>query len=127
MPGTLHQTYLMVTDLEASVRFYRNVLELEPEKVSDRQAKFRTGAATLVLERDFDEPVLREFGLEPPGDDRGAGVIVVLEVDDVEAAYERAENAGADVRIEPRTVDWGRTLFLVADPDGYVIEVSKPV
>lgn len=127
MPGTIPQTYLMVTDLVASVRFYRDVLELEPEKVSDRQAKFRTGSATLVLERDFDEPVLREFGLEPAGDERGAGVIVVLEVDDVEAADERAEAAGADVRIESRTVDWGRELFLVADPDGYVLEISKPV
>jgi len=115
----------VVRDVEESLEFYRDVLGLETRDVTEGRVKFDTGECTLVLEEDFDEAVLAEFGLEPPGDDRASGVIVVIEVDDVEAVHERAERAGADVRMEPRTVEWGRKMFLVADPDGYVVEVSR--
>lgn len=97
MGGKLHQTYLMVTDLENSVQFYRDILGIDIDKIGESQAKFDTGESTLVLERDFEESSLKEFGLEPPGDERGEGVIVVIEVDDVETIYDRAKNAGVDI------------------------------
>lgn len=127
MARVLHQTYLMVTDVDASLPFYRDVLGLAVADEADGRAKFDTGECTLVLEEDFDEAVLEEFGLEPPGDERGDGVILVVEVDDVEAVHDRAQAAGAEVLMAPRTVNWGRKMFLVADPDGYVFEVSRPV
>ena len=126
MNPVVHQTYLMVRDVEESVEFYREVVGLETRDVTEGRAKFDTGECTLVLEEDFEEAVLANFGLEPPGEDRGSGVILVVEVDDVEAVHERAERAGADVRMAPQTVEWGRKMFLVADPDGYVLEVSRP-
>ncbi|MFB6129444.1 MAG: VOC family protein [Salinigranum sp.] len=128
MPPTLNQLFLMVTDLDRSVRFYRDVLDLSVVEERDSQAVFDTGECSLVVEEDFDAETLAGFNLDPPGDDRGDGAIVVLEVDDVEAAYETAADADVgETLTEPRRVDWGRELFLVADPDGYVVEVSRPV
>lgn len=127
MGERLHQVYLMVRDVDRAVAFYRNGLGLDLERRGERSAEFDTGAATLMLERDFDESTLAGFGLEPPGESRGDGVIVVLFVDDVDATYERAVDADAEVLTEPRDVDWGRRLFLVRDPDGYVLEVSTPI
>jgi uncharacterized glyoxalase superfamily protein PhnB len=126
MSPVVHQTYLMVRDVKESVEFYRDVVGLETKDVTEDRAKFDTGECTLVLEEDFDEPVLTEFGLEPPGEERGSGVIIVVEVDDVDAIHERAERADADVRMAPKTVEWGRRMCLVADPNGYVLEISRP-
>lgn len=126
MSRTLHQTFLMVSDVDESVEFYGETLGLDIRERGDRSAEFDTGECTLVVEEDFDADTLAGFGLEPPGEERGDGVIVVLEVDDVDAVYEAAEAAGADVRMGPRDVDWGRRMCLVADPDGYVLEISRP-
>lgn len=126
MAGELAETFLMVSDIDESVEFYTEVIGLETTK-RDGEVRFDTGGATLVLEEDFDEEVLAGFGLEPPGENRGDGVIVVIEVDDPDAIAERAREHGAEVVSEPRDVDWGRRMCLIADPDGYVLEVSKPI
>lgn len=127
MTPSLHQSLLMVTDLEDSVAFYTNIVGLEPDDVAEGNAEFETGHATLVLEEDFDPEVLDSFGLDDPGDDRGAGVIIAIEVetpDAVDAVAERAGAAGETVRMEPTDVDWGRRMALLADPDGYTLEIS---
>lgn len=127
MTRTLHQNYLMVTDLEASIAFYRDALGLEPRDVTSGRAKFATGECSLVLEEDFDDAVLEEFGLEAPGDDRGAGVILVVEVADLERVADDLRAWDAEILTGPREVEWGRELLLVTDPDGYLIEVSRPI
>ena len=120
------QVYLMVEDVERAVAFYRDALGLELARRGERSAEFETGACTLKVEREFDEATLAGFGLEPPAEPRGEGVIVVLEVTDVDSVHEQAAAAGVEVLAGPRDVDWGRRLFLVRDPDGYVLEVSQP-
>jgi len=127
--ASLHQTLLMVRDLDASVEFYRDVVGIETAEESDTNVEFDTGDATLVLESDFGPEVLDAFGLDEPGEERGRGVIVAVDVGDpdaVDAVEDRAVDAGADVRMGPRDVDWGRRMMLVADPDGYTVEVSAP-
>lgn len=126
MSGDLAETFLMVSDIDESIEFYTEVIGLELNK-HDGEARFDTGAATLVLEEDFDEKTLAQFGLEPPGANRGSGVIVVVEVDDPDAIAEQAGAANAEVISEPRDVPWGRRMCLISDPDGYVLEVSKPI
>lgn len=116
----------MVSDVDESVEFYRETLGLDLKEQGDRSAKFDTGECTLVVEEEFNADTLAEFGLEPPGEERGDGIIVVLEVGNIDAVYEQAESAGADVLMEPRDVDWGRRMCLIADPDGYVLEISRP-
>ncbi|WP_423747450.1 VOC family protein (plasmid) [Haladaptatus sp. SPP-AMP-3] len=127
MLPSLHQSLLMVTNLTASTAFYEDVVGLETERVEEGNVEFATGDGTLVLEADFDPEVLDAFGLDEPGDDRGKGVIVALDVgtpDEVDAVCERAAKSGDVVRMEPMDVDWGRRMALLSDPDGYTIEVS---
>lgn len=61
----LHQSSLVVTDLDASTAFYRDVVGLSP--------------------------------------------------DAVDAVHRRAEEASADVRMEPRDVGWGRRVAIRSD------------
>lgn len=115
----------MVADVDRSTAFYAETLGLSVAERGERSTTFDTGAAELVIEQDFGEEELAAFGLTPPGPNRGDGVIVVIAVADVGAVHERAVADGANVLTEPRAVDWGRELFLVRDPDGYVVEVSR--
>lgn len=45
-------------------------------------------------------------------------------IDDVDALYERLRAAGADIRQEPTTFEWGVRELNVADPDGHRIRFS---
>lgn len=129
MSPSLHQTLLMVSDLEASVAFYRDLVGVAPTEINDGNAEFDTGECTLVLEADFDREVLDAFGLDEPGDERGRGVIVAIGVDeseDVDTICERAAEAAETVRMEPTDVEWGRRMALLSDPDDYTVEISAP-
>lgn len=123
----LTQVFLMVTNLEQSVEFYSESLGFDQLEQGDRSATFDTGRCQLVVEKDFDEETLSQFGLTPPQGQRGEGAILVVTVDDVDAVYERATTAGVETLIEPQAVSWGRELFLVRDPNGYVLEISRPL
>ncbi|RQG87912.1 hypothetical protein EA462_13700 [Natrarchaeobius halalkaliphilus] len=127
MTPTLSQVYLMVTDLERSREFYETVFDLPIAETGSQSVAFETGRCELKLEQQFDDETLSAFGLSPPGDSRGDGAIAVLEVDDVDAVYERATEAGATTPFGPADVEWGRRILLVEDPDGYVFEVSRPL
>ncbi|WP_137290482.1 VOC family protein [Natronorubrum halophilum] len=129
MSPSLHQSLLMVSDLDASVAFYRDIVGLEPDEIADGNAEFDTGHCTLVLEEDFDPEVLDAFGLDEPGDERGRGVIVAIDVGDPEAVdtvCQRAAEADETVRMEPTDVEWGRRMALLSDPDDYTVEISAP-
>ena len=55
---------------------------------------------------------------------RGAGVEIVLEVRDLDAALAAVESAGYGV-VEPlRDRPWGLRDFRVADPDGYYLRIT---
>ncbi|WP_227379831.1 VOC family protein [Haladaptatus halobius] len=127
MIPSLHQSLLMVTDLDASTAFYEKIIGLETDRVAEGNVEFATGEATLVLEEDFDPEVLDAFGVDAPGDDRGSGVILAIDIgtpEAVDTVCERATEAGYSVRMEPTDVDWGRRMALLSDPDDYTIEVS---
>lgn len=56
--------------------------------------------------------------------ERGAGVEIVLEVEDVDAALARFERSRHPL-VEPlRTRPWGLRDFRVTDPDGYYLRVT---
>jgi len=123
----LTQVFLMVTDLERTVEFYTTALGFNLREQGDRSATFETGQCELHVEVEFDEATLAEFGLTPPEGQRGDGAILVVTVDDIDATYEQVTAAGAETLTEPKEVPWGRELFLVRDPDGYVLEISRPL
>ena len=46
---------------------------------------------------------------------------------DVDAMFERAESLGVTVLQRPDDRPWGHRDFMVADPDGNVVWVTKPI
>jgi uncharacterized glyoxalase superfamily protein PhnB len=61
-----------------------------------------------------------------PGDDAAARLIKVR-VPDVDAAFARALDAGAQLVAELRTFEYGERSGVVADPAGYRWELTQTV
>lgn len=126
----IKQTFLMTANLARSRAFYEEALELEPARVGETSVSYETGACELKIQADFDPSVLAEFNMSPPAERRGSGVVFALEVEDPldrlhEALQERLASRAGEVLIEPRDVTWGGRMFLVRDPDGYVLELRS--
>ena len=64
-----------------------------------------------------------------PGQARqvAAGVLLSLEVPDVDAAHARLVEAGASIAVPPRDEPWGQRHFLVDAPDGVLLDVITPI
>jgi uncharacterized glyoxalase superfamily protein PhnB len=49
--------------------------------------------------------------------------VASIQVDDVDASYQAAQDAGAEIVHELTEEPWGVRRFFVRDPDGHVINV----
>jgi uncharacterized glyoxalase superfamily protein PhnB len=75
-----------------------------------------------------------EIMLASPGNDYrspnrlgGATVIVHMYVDDIQAHCERARDAGATIRREPKEKPYGTIQYAAVDPEGHVWLFSQQV
>lgn len=56
-----------------------------------------------------------------------AGLLLNVEVSDVDAEYERlVSDAGLPLAKDIRTEEWGQRHFIVADPNGVLVDVITP-
>jgi lactoylglutathione lyase len=117
---------LFVVDMETSIAFYRDVLGFEVMRRDPGYASIRSGRVILGL-----GPIAKlpekdgYFTQERLAHDRGAGVEIVLEVDDVMAYRERVRAAGEDVHEDLQQRPWGLADFRITDPDGYYLRITS--
>jgi len=121
---------LIVSDIEASTRFYVDVLGfgVRYERVEERFVYLEREGAELMLE----QPTGRSFldgELEQP---YGRGMNLQIAVADARALYERVQASGASVLV-PIEERWyqrntellGVRQFVVRDPDGYLLRFAE--
>ncbi len=53
------------------------------------------------------------------------GLIINIEVDDVDAEYERLRKSGLPMHLSLRSEDFGQRHFITSDPNGVLIDVIK--
>ncbi len=120
---------LFVEHLDVSVDFYERALGFQVARREPGYASLRRGDAELGL-----VPISRlparsagpGFSQERLAGDRGAGVEIVLEVEDLAAAVDVVAGAGFEL-VEPvRERPWGLRDFRLTDPDGYYVRVTTP-
>ncbi|MEO3769769.1 VOC family protein [Micromonospora sp. B9E7] len=109
---------LLVTDLSRSLGFYRDVLGFSEVDQGAHNAVLASGTTRLVLrEVTGAAPISRRL------------VHVNLEVNDIEAAYERLRGSGVRFTYAPRVVNRGTKLEVWAaafrDPDGHGIALTQ--
>ncbi len=105
---------LLVNDLEASYKFYKETLGLpdSPERQPNAYA-FATTPCPMAVRQ---SPARRDS--EKPGD----GIIVWMRADDATALHAELTKQGVVIVDSLRQSPWGMT-FSLRDPDGYVIAV----
>lgn len=55
------------------------------------------------------------------------GVIVTIEVDDVDRLYQKALDMQYDIALELKDEDWGQRHFMTVDPEGLLVDVVKMI
>ncbi len=125
-PGMALTTILVVSDLEKSVPWYRDVLGADLyREYGGSSAVFQFNAAWLLVvtggEPTEDKPTIT---FAPPTDPDRVSVSFTIRVDDCMASYEILKARGAEFLTPP--VDHAsevRAFF--RDPDGHLFEISS--
>ena len=113
---------LMSRDVEAAASFYRDLIGFETTFESDWYVSLRLGDYELAILA-HDHPTVPVGYAELP-----RGVIVNLEVSDVDGIHNRlAGSAGVNVVLPLRDEDFGQRHFIIAAPDGVLLDIIEPV
>ncbi len=118
---------LSVSDLAASLRFYRDVLGGAeayrfPPEGDAVFVTLRFGAHELGLGRLGTAPPLHGQAQRPA---TGHRVELCVSVDDVDGATGALRDAGAPVVLSPCDQPWGERVAYVCDPDGNLVMLTK--
>jgi catechol 2,3-dioxygenase-like lactoylglutathione lyase family enzyme len=115
---------ICAADVAASRRFY--VEHLGFEVVFDSgwyvQLEAPSGHRPQIglVERDHPS-VPAAFRLAP------AGVLISVEVDDVDAVHAGSVAAGLEIALDLRSEAFGQRHFMTVDPDGILVDVITPI
>lgn len=122
MSVTSFYPVLMSRDVAAAASFYRDLLDLETTFASDWYVSLRRDAYELAILA-HDHPTIPEGYRAVP-----RGVIVNLEVDDVDSVHRQlAERSDVEIVLPLRDEDFGQRHFIVAAPDGVLLDIIQPV
>ena len=121
----LLHTMIRVGDLEQSIRFYTEHLDMKLL----RKREFPGGRFTLAFvgygNESTDSVLELTYNWDTERYDLGDGFgHVAIGVDDIYATCERLRSAGVNITREPGPMQHGTTVIaFVEDPDGYKIEL----
>ena len=113
--------HLTVKDGRRAIEFYRQAFGAEPVVVSYTpdgkvmHATLKLGDSVFMLNDEFPE----WGGILSPLSTGGAGVVIHLYVEDVDALFARAVAAGATVTMPLMDMFWGSRYGQISDPFGH--------
>jgi PhnB protein len=118
--------YLLYEDCDAALKFlsdafgFEEVLRYKGAAGYVNHAEMRLGDSIIYM--------------GDPGDDYrnpaklgAATVLVMVPVEDVQAVFERARDAGAEITEEPTDQDYGERRFGAHDPEGHAWFFSQAI
>lgn len=115
---------LLVRDIKASVRFYKETLGLTGDTAGP-WAEFRSkGCRIVLLDRGFWAAVTRTRVASSPKRPR-ASVVLAIQVPNVTKLYRTLRRRRVRFELAPRDIpEMGNRVALIADPDGNLVELS---
>ncbi|MEY9485372.1 catechol 2,3-dioxygenase-like lactoylglutathione lyase family enzyme [Streptomyces calvus] len=120
---------LVVSDMAASVTFYRRLGFAFPEGAEDQPHAEAglPGGIRLLLDT---EETVRSFhpAWRPPtGDGRHSLALLCDTPEEVDALYEELTGAGYHGELKPWDAVWGQRYAVVLDPDGNGVDLFAPL
>lgn len=107
---------LATHDMARAIRFYRTLgFEIAHGGTEHWFTTFRAGRSYLNI-------------VAAPEDKRWSWWgRMIFHVDDVDAYYRRALEAGLKPEAPPRNAEWGERYFHLTDPDGHELSFARPL
>ena len=130
IPAGYHSVtpYLMVRDATKALAFYRDAFGAEelmrfegpPGRIAHAEVKIGDSHVMLADENPGE-------GFVGPQTLGGAGVSLMVYVQDVDATFARACANGLEPEFAPRDASWGERYFHIVDPDGHELSFARPL
>ena len=120
--------HLIVRGGGKALEFYRNAFGAEETIRTPApdgrimHAEMRMGDSTIMLSDEFPEQ-----GIKSPQSLGGSPCGIHLYVEDVDAAFKRAVDAGCAVKMPPTTMFWGDRFTRLTDPFGHAWALATHV
>jgi catechol 2,3-dioxygenase-like lactoylglutathione lyase family enzyme len=132
MDITLSQCFVIVTDPDGALAFYRDALGLEVRNDVAKQ-DFRWITVGSASQPDVSIVLTNYLNGSPADVDAVASLVakgalngVHFHTDDLDGAFQKVRAAGAEVVSEPADQPWGARDFAVRDPAGNLVRVDQP-
>ena len=117
---------LVVRSVEASLKFYREVLGLETGMTVPEQAPYVfASVANGTVEIFFNDQKVVAAEYPKLGASIGASLTLYMEVDSLQAVLERVEKAGAKISMPVTELFYGMKEFAFEDQDSYTITIAE--
>ena len=124
MKVTSFYPVLMVADVPATARFYRDHFGFralfEMDWYVHLQSVEDESVNLAILQGDH--PTIPESGRGLAG-----GMLINFEVEDVDAVYDRLSTAGLPILQPLRDEAFGQRHFITTDPNGVLIDIITPI
>lgn len=112
------------TDLPASKKFYESLLGLTTVFELDWYIQMQS-PTDENLQIAF---VAQDHESVPPGYGiKSQGIIVTVEMDDVDAVYQRAQSSKIPIVQELKDEQWGQRHFIARDPNGLLVDLVQMI
>ena len=121
-------TILYVNDVAETLAFWERAFGIRPHFVHPDKgyAELDTGGTRLAFaSHELVSTLFESSYRETDAGRRPIGVEVGFEVDDVDAAFAKATDAGAEVLADPVNHPWGQRVAYVRDGDGLIVALGS--
>ena len=119
---------LVVRNVEASLKFYREILGLEKAiSVPDESPYVFAAVSNGAVEIFFNDQKTVAAELPQLAATIGASLTLYMEVDSLQAVFDRVQKAGAKISMPVTDQFYGMREFAFEDGDGYTITIAQKV
>lgn len=132
MDISLSQCFVIVTDPDQALAFYRDALGLDLRN-DVANGSFRWITVGAPSQPGVSIVLTNYLSGSPADNDTVAGLVakgalngVHFHTDDLDATFENVRASGAEIVSEPADQPWGARDFAVRDPSGNLIRVDQP-
>jgi len=117
---------LVVRNVEASLKFYREILGLETAMTVPEQAPYVfAGVSNGAVEVFFNDQKTVAAEYPKLASSIGASLTLYMEVDSLQEVLDRVKKAGAKISMPVTEQFYGMREFAFEDVDGYTITIAE--